>query len=455
MMTILLFVGVTLLLILEGACIAALLQVQDRLLRISLGLPIGTLINVLLVGLYTVTGIPLTWVTLVGMQIVLTLLLLYRTRSLSGIRSVKETKFHMTTSLVVASAVLACTTIYAFSHAVLLPTFQFDSLTNWTMRSKISFMDQHMAFDLTEERGMAKPQYPYLFHALQITANEGHEWNDTAANTILFLLGLSSFIALFLLLRELMSSTHAALTLALAVGTPLLAVHLAQGYGDSVLIQYIFLAHAALLVWIQRRERVWLLISALMIAASVWSKAEGLVFGLLPWLLTLGVIAWREKVLVHVRAPITTALVLSLAWTVGAMIAGLSLTPHHGSDATIVYSAQAVQEAFTGLFSRGSFGIGWYAVLGVLALMVLDREKRALLLTPLGLSLLAGLLSFTVIVLIYTITPNSQFLLKGESYYRQMLLPLGLFILSLAALLTRPVGQSVDRNQPAETRFPI
>jgi hypothetical protein len=98
--------------------------------------------------------------------------------------------------------------------AVLLPTFQYDSATNWTMRSKISFVDQKMAFDSTEERGMAKPQYPFLFHTLQITANQAQRvWSDTVANTILYFLSITTFISLYILLRSMVGSAQSAITI--------------------------------------------------------------------------------------------------------------------------------------------------------------------------------------------------------------------------------------------------
>ncbi|MEQ1849391.1 MAG: glycosyltransferase family 39 protein [Candidatus Peribacteraceae bacterium] len=443
MSTTLPFLGILAILIFEGGLISRMIvRSQDWKLLLALSLPIAAFVNVLLVALCTITSISLTPWSLIGGHVLLTAVCAFFYRNISIPSSAPATNVLITknrTALLLSTAVLTCIAVYAFIHGS-LPTFQFDSLTNWTMRSQISFVDQRMAFDEAEVRGMAKPQYPYLFHALQITSNQGHTWNDGLANLILILLGLSSITALWLILRRLLSPSTTLITIALIFGTPLLATHMAQGYGDSVMLQYLFLAHALTLLWVMTKERRWLMLSGMCIAAGVWSKSEGLVFGLLPWLVTVGLISWNTRTLRSLRSPILLTLLLSLLWTIGASIAGLSLTPHHGSDATLALSIPAVKEAFIGLFSRGSFGIAWYSALSALVLFFASPKFRSHRAAP---TLLMAGFTFVIILLIYTATPNSQFLLKGESYYRQMLLPLGLLILSLAVIFTtRPD----DRN---------
>jgi hypothetical protein len=463
MMSFLFFLIVTGLLTIEGYYASRLiLRTREKLLAVALGLPIASLLNVLLVALFTIANIPLSPLSLLSSHLALTLIFLYGNKHMKEVHEVHQSpkiEIKKQSRVLISASILllACIVAYAFVHAVMLPTFQFDSLTNWTMRSQISFYDQRIAFDATEARGMAKPQYPFLFHALQVTVMQGQVmWIDSFANIALFLLGVSCWMSMLLLLRKMMSTGTALIVLTLVIGTPLLAVHTAQGYGDSILIQCAVLCHAATLVWIIRKNDRFLLLAGIFAAASVWSKAEGLTFVFLPWILTVSLIAWRNQSIRRVRTVLLLSLLLGLSWTTGALIAGLSLTPHHGSDTILAISLPAIREALVGLFDRGSFGIGWYAVCTVIAFLLIDTKTRPRFFSPIGMTLLIPSIAFALIFLVYTVTPNSAFLLKGESYYRQMLLPLSLFILSLAAIFfTHPDDQSDVHNPAVETRYRI
>lgn len=440
MIALLTFLGVTALLLLQGYLFARLVtKDHDFWLLLGLALPLSALTNVLVTAIFTVASVPLVPLSLLGAHAVLAGVLFFLGRKVRVVHSSNQEGWHSKIASTVSIIILTCVGIYAFSHAVLLPSFQYDSATNWTMRSQISFYDERMAFDATEERGMAKPQYPYLFHALQVTANQGQtEWNDTAANTILFLLALGCVYAMFVLLKRIRGSSQSLLTLALIFGTPLLAVHMAQGYGDSLLTEYILLGFTSTLLWIHSKEDRWLLLSALLMAAAVWTKAEGLFFGLVPWLLTIGYFGWREKKWQGIRNPALLSIVIGLTWTIGAVIAGLSLTPHRGSDVTLAPSVEAMQQGFIGLFDRGSFGMHWYGIVVALVLLFLGWRKNLRWLDQKFLgSFVMAITTFVLIWIIYTLTPNSQFLLKAESYYRQMLIPLGLFILSISVCINR------------------
>ncbi len=446
----LLFIGITFLLILEGALTARLiLRTNHSLLLGSLGLPISAFTNVLVVFTWTIFGVALTPLSLIGAHLIITVLLATVNRRTS-------TPYEKNELLVLPRAecpllwergrivpIICClligtTVISSFAHAVLLPTFQYDSATNWTMRSEISFVDRHIAFDPTEVRGMAKPQYPFLFHALQITANQGQStWNDTAANTILWLLSITSFLGLFLILRKLTLSTGALVTLTLILGIPLLSLHLGQGYADITLTQELLLSLACLFVWVRTKENRWLLFSAIIVASGVWTKSEGLLFGFIPWLLVIAGVALinrTQKKYSMISGLI--ALGLSLPWQLFAWSRGLLLTPH-SSDTLIGFHREGLREAFFGLFDRGSFGIVWYALIVAIPLMMVklrttEKSERAEL-----LPLMWGLIILAEILFIYLFTPNVRFLLNAESYYRQMMIPAAMLILSAGAWFSK------------------
>lgn len=444
------FLQIFLLLLIGGTALALVLLPEATLgLLISLALPLSAFLSAILVLLYTAAGIPLSFAALLIGHLVVTaslILFIYKRSSvlmdLERASSAPKTERTSAEKIIfVASVILmASALIYSFSHAILLPTAQFDSLTNWTMRSKISFEDKRMAFDPTEVRGMAKPQYPFLLHSLQITANQGQpSWNDTAANAMTYLLSLSSFTALFLMIRKLRGTVHSLVSLTAIVTIPLVGMHLAQGYADIHLLQYLLLSLACLGMWMEsthaRRSR-WLVLSGIFVAASVWTKSEGLVFGLLPWLLTLGLLCGKNRAAWKAAYPaIVVALALSVAWPLFAWTKGLSLTPH-SSDTLLQFHPEALMTALIGIFGRGSFGIVWYALVILVPVLIIAGWKNHPDVKRLQLPLLTwGSVMFAEICVIYLATPNVRFLLNGESYYRQMMIPAAMLILGCSLIL--------------------
>lgn len=442
-----------LILIFEGTAVSALLlPTGSWLLPFALSLPISALINVLLVFIWTVIGVPLHPLSLIGghMVILVGALLFLKQKSFLLLEQARLPHIPLQGTkkiLFIASGVLiAMNVAYSFTHAVLLPSNQYDSATNWTMRSKISFYDRAIAFDKTEDRGMAKPQYPFFFHALQITANQLlPRWSDTAANVILFALSVCTFSALFSILRMLRGKAHAILTIALLMGIPLLGMHMAQGYADLNLIQTLLLSMTCLAAWVESvhpRKQRWLTLSGIFAATAVWTKAEGLLFGLLPWVCTVAVLSTVMKVSwKDLQRPFIVTILLAVPWPLFAVLYGLSLTPH-SSDTIIAFHAEGVSEAFSGLMSRGSFGITWYALLFAIPMIVFAGWKKhaAILRTEVPL-LLPGFMTFFGFLFVYLWTPNVRFLLNAESYYRQMMLPAALLLLA-CSLCTKQETES-------------
>jgi hypothetical protein len=446
-MSLLIAALVTALLITEGWLIARMmLKTSQKWLQLFLALPIASLTNVLIVFVCTIVDIPLTPLSLLLPHAMIIGILTW-TLHTTQIKTVAPMQSAFTlpqkSALVLFELLIGATVVSSFAHAVLLPTFQYDSATNWTMRSQISFVDRNIAFDPTEDRGMAKPQYPFLFHALQITANQGQaEWNDTAANAILWALSLSSFAGIAALLSSVIGSFAAIVTVTLILSIPLLSLHLGQGYADIVLTQEMLLALTTLTAWIVRRERVMLLISAIAVSAAVWTKSEGLIVGFVPWLIIVAAATLMDRSRVtDVKHSVITALALSLPWPIFAWSKGLSLTPH-SSDTLLGFHMEGVREAFFGLFDRGSFGIAWYVIaLGVgwiITRMAMQWRKHDRSLVALELLPLAwGLAVFFIMIVTYLFTPNVRFLLNAESYYRQIMLPCAMLLLSFSVLSAR------------------
>jgi hypothetical protein len=302
------------------------------------------------------------------------------------------------------------TLIYAFAHSVVLPTFHYDSATNWNQRSQISFYEKQIVFE-THNDLIKKPHYPFLYHSLQITTHQLQpEWNDHFANTIHFLFNISALIALLLMTKSL-------LALVLIVTTPLFAMHLGGGYADVTLTLFALLSFASYLEFKKSDERLWLILSAIFISACVWAKSEGLLLCLLPWLLMVGI-----------KKPALIAIGLSLLWPIFAVLKGIPLSPHGTSDLSIGLQTGAITEVLKVIFISGSIGPVLPVTLAI-ALFRIRNPKSEIR------NLIFPLTSLILILCIYTLTPNAEYLINGQSFDRQLLLPTALFVLNFLDLL--------------------
>ncbi len=188
-----------------------------------------------------------------------------------------------------------------------------------------------------------------------------------------------------------------------------------------------------------------LVLSAIFAAAAVWTKSEGLPFVLIPWMLLVAVVSWKNAMIKQSCLPLLTAACLALPWPIFAQLKGLGLTPH-SSDTQFGFEPAGLKEILPALFSRGSFGITWYAIgfgLVLAAWLIVRRDlrlKREHLPT-----LVWGLAVFCQVLLIYLFTPNVRFLLNAESFYRQMLLPAAMLIVSLALMFA---GNTSYESEP-------
>lgn len=397
MLSFLTFLGLTLLLIFEGWLILGLIGLPKGWLRFALALPISALTCTLIIFVLTIFKAPLTPISILGLH----LIVIIASILIPCPHPHPHPRPHPNPILFL----LVPTLIYAFAHSVLLPTFHYDSATNWNMRSQVSFYEKQIVFD-TKDGLIKKPHYPFLYHSLQITTQQLQpEWNDRFANTIHFLFNLSALIALALITKSL-------LAIVLIATTPLFAMHLGGGYADITLTLFALLSFASYLKFKKSDNSKWLILSAIFISACVWTKSEGLLLCLVPWIIMVG----RKK-------PILIAFSLSLLWPIFVVLKGIPLSPHGASDFSIGLQPGAITEALKVLFIYGSIG----PILPIALILVIVLRPKSYVLFP--------IISLILILAIYTLTPNAQYLLNGQSFDRQLLLPTALFVLNFLDLL--------------------
>lgn len=417
------------------------LPARERLLRLCIALPIGALVHALILAFLTIIHVPLHGWILIALHAFMGVVAIIvpsvaRPDDVPALPSVVRFK-HERLLQIVLVLLLAVQCGYAAVHAVVLPTYHIDSLTNWTMRAKVSWQDNALAFDETEERGVSKPQYPFLVHGLQMAASvTAPTFSDRGANAATLLLTLSSFGALFVLLKKLRGTTIALMAVATITHIPLVAFHLAQGYGDIHLLTYLLLAMGFVIAARVRDDTRWYVASGLFVAAAAWTKTEGIIIGLIPWLLLVAVdLPFLQGRYERIAAMITGT-VGSAFFPLFLLIKGLPFTPH-ASDGSIGLQSGAIGPALAGFLSP-SMGLTWPAILvALIAVATLWRRNDPRIDCRLMITLGWGILALFIVLATYTLTPNARFLLNGESYYRQLLIPAVLLILSISAALRR------------------
>ncbi len=434
------FLGLTLLLILEGWLLLGIIGLPKGLLRLILSLPLATFTNTLIIFALTLFKIPLSSFSLLGLHLIIIIGLFlfemkrgqYTRRStdvLSGrlgepLRTDAPVGRLYGAATALCAILLIITLIYSFSHSTILPTFHYDSATNWNGRAQISFYEQRIIFD--DSNGLiAKPHYPFLYHGLQITTQQLQpQWNDRAANTIHFLFNLSALAALFLIIRKLRGNLASLIALTLIATTPLFAIHLGGSYADITLTLFALLSFGCFLLYQKSNEFKWILLSALFVAACVWTKSEGLPFCLIPWILMIITNTTKNQKLITYKV-LPIALSLSLLWPILATIKGIPLSPHGSTDFALGIQEGAIPEAIKVIFTGGSIG----PILPVALILILTNNQK--LITK-NLSLIIWPVASLILILaVYTLTSNAEYLLNGQSFDRQLLLPTGLLIIAL------------------------
>ena len=431
----------TLLLLAEGWIVAhrLLRKTHGHMLEALLSLPLGALINVFAIAVLSLLSIELNALSIIGSNLLIATLLLISVQPLYKTKSpIPSSEVTLKVPLiftVVSCFILASSLVYAVSHT-LLPTFHYDSTTNWNMRSKVSYERAEVIFDDSDTL-VSKSQYPFLYHSLQITVNEfSPRWSDKSANGIHLLLTLSLLGALYVLLSH-RGKSYGLIVMALIMGIPLLTLHSGQSYADITLIGFALVCLSALLEYRKEDDTRFLLLSGLMLCSAVWTKSDGLFFCYIPWVIVMSVILVRKSgSIAALRYPIGYSVLLSLSWPLFAIVKKLSLTPHGSSDSAFTLNLEAIPAFSKALFVTGSFGIYWYALLSILTGVFIGIKRGTIAVDNRYLiTVLWGLIALAGYMGVYLLTSNAEYLIIGQSFDRQMLLPASLLTLSLSYTL--------------------
>lgn len=326
---------------------------------------------------------------------------------------------------ILCSGLFAVIVVSTLAAAVSFPMLYWDSFTHWAMRAKIAFHEG--SFPLT---GVMMPQYPILLHSLQILFAMPSGFIDQTVNTGTFFLTTSLFLSIYLLLVRTLDRLGALITLTLLLGIPLVLIHLRQGYADIHVTGYILLSAVLLDRAILTRERYALFLSAIFIAAAAWTKFEGIYFGILPWLMILGIDLLRQKSWKwSLLSGVFPTILLTLPWPLYLLAINMPLSPHGRGFEEHLDAFPLVLEQ---LFTLGTFGFHVWAIVFLLIFFFLLEWRsihRFVLDRP---SLTFGLLSAFLALGVFLFTAEVDGLIHRHNFSRAMLTPVLLLTLSLS-----------------------
>ncbi|PIR50157.1 hypothetical protein COU79_01000, partial [Candidatus Peregrinibacteria bacterium CG10_big_fil_rev_8_21_14_0_10_54_7] len=144
MLSLLAFLGMTALLLLEGWCVLSVFGLKKGSIKIALSLPVAAVSSTILILLLTVFGIALTPLSIIASHILFVGITFFlRTKTVFAL-PVKPESPTPKSILILCSLLLLLTAVYSISHSLLLPTFHYDSAVNWNMRSKVSFLEKRL-----------------------------------------------------------------------------------------------------------------------------------------------------------------------------------------------------------------------------------------------------------------------------------------------------------------------
>lgn len=400
----------------EGFLLSSLvLRTKDeQMLRWSLGLPLGSLLNAFVFTALDIAGIRWTVLSVWGVHLLLLAALFFFWRRISHSLKIERQRAASLPRWIgaVSVIILVCVGLPAAIHALTIPSIGWDSFTNWAMRAKLSFEGGRFVSE-----NVVQPQYPVLFHSLLMLPMFGAGWSDQATKIIGLLFDLSAIMALWSMVRILAGSRGATLLLAVLACVPLVSMQLRQGYADLHWTLLAILSVAAFTLSENGKHQLWILLSALLMTAAAWTKLEGLYIGLLPWLLVLGLQLLKTKKRTCFINPMILAAVLSAVWPLLTFLRGSAPVPHAVS---LQFHPEAAAPMMNHLFFYGSFGMQWWCVVLLLILCLCRKNLRGVFALPLTQ---AGLFAFAGLLLGYFFTPEVRGLLQGDNIARAMTMP--------------------------------
>jgi hypothetical protein len=316
--------------------------------------------------------------------------------------------------------------VFAAIQGFSFPTYFWDAVANWNYRAKILHAAGRLDLDPHSDTflggGLAHyPLGPSLFRAWLATLLG--KWSEAAVavhSTVIYVLLFGiTWIRLAKRIRWWCGLVFAYL----AISIPLMTYHAYAGYADLSVAFFL----AACLVYgyeyLTTRDSLSGLVSALFLAAVLFTKNEGVVLVLPVLMVTVFMAVWSRRVALKPAASyLAIAIGPVVPWIVLKAYLGLPYAPSE-ANAGLAFHAEGLPRLFAVVFLQGSFNLfGLFFLLTVWLLAPVWWK------TDVGFLALPVLLFFGAVLAAFLFTDNYEFLENQMTINRTLMIAMPSYV---------------------------
>jgi hypothetical protein len=303
---------------------------------------------------------------------------------------------------------------YVFIEACSKPEYSWDASAFWTMDGKSFFyLNQEQPGQLLKYYFMLPNYHPEYPKQMQIMHFWLFSWmgetNDQWSK-IIFPISLGFFLILFYTsLREIRGNLGATIFTYILFSSPLFLYLSTVGYADFTLSVYYSLGIIFFHRWTQNKQDIYFWLFSIFISLTSWIKLEGKPLGMLGLVILLIYVYHNynksiKYILTKVGQYLCILLLISLPWQLVVINNHIETREKLASHLTHFFDLHS--QIYIKLFSQGSWGIFWIAVVAMVLLYykrLFNRENVYLAIT--------FMLFYGLVLFIF------QFTLDGYSFF--------------------------------------
>jgi hypothetical protein len=273
---------------------------------------------------------------------------------------------------------------YVFIEACSKPEYSWDASAFWTMDGKsFYYLNQEQPGQLLKYFFMLPNYHPEYPKQIQIMHFWLFSWMGEANDQwskIIFPISLGFFLILFYTsLREIRGNLGATIFTYFLFSSPLFLYLSTVGYADFTLSVYFSLGIIFFHRWIQKKQDIYFWLFSIFISLTSWIKLEGKPLSILGLAILLMYVYRNynksiKYILTKVGQYLFILLIISLPWQLVVISNHIETREKLASHLTHFFDLHS--QIYIKLFSQGSWGIFWIAVVAAVLLYYKRLFKR-------------------------------------------------------------------------------
>lgn len=416
--------------------------------KLALSFPLGLGITTLIMFIYGTFGIPLTFITVAGTILGLTIvtaIYAFKTGSFCLKKeqfTLKPDEFKPIEWLMVF--LIGLKILYVYFIAIVKPMVDIDGFQQYTIVAKAIFFDRTFTLPYLNQFYGDKPLLPFLAQGWALLGLGTP--NDALLKIIFPTLFLCFLIIFYSILKRNFKRLYALLFTFMLSTLPFIVYHVTTAYADCVITFYYAIATFYLFVFMKDDDKPALLLSFIFLAFAVWSKKAGVILaGINIVVLGAYLLANKRALTKAIVIPFIVFILIILPWvargqfgTFTSVISSLhqvkttqQITPSAPAESAVDKTAVILSTFGRKLFLYGD----WHLTGGLLIISLLLFYKYAFR-PPLIFLLAIILLDFIPLFVQFESGETFRWLLDGTLFDRLVMneIPVILFFCAQAII---------------------